>query len=88
MGKILDKEFRTELYKNLVDAGYEKNEATSIVSVKYRDALKERVMGIINEQVESINTEKYECIINQEELTNLLAELKKLADFFKKIEKS
>lgn len=88
MSKILESEFRKELYKNLVDAGYEKNEATSIISVKYRDALKEKVMGIINAQVESINTDKYECIINQEELANLLGELRKLADFFKKNEKS
>lgn len=40
MSKILEKEFRNELYKNLCEAGYEKQEAQKIVSVKYRDTLR------------------------------------------------
>ena len=35
MGKILDAEFRKDLYKNLVEAGYEKTEAQKIVGKKY-----------------------------------------------------
>lgn len=41
--KILDNDFRKELYKSLMEAGYDKQEAQRIVAVKYFSALKEKV---------------------------------------------
>ena len=46
--KILDSDFRKELYKNLVEAGYEKQEAQKIVGVKYYNALKDKCIMYIN----------------------------------------
>ena len=54
MGKILEKEFRNELYKNLCEAGYEKQEAQKIVSVKYCDVLKGKLMESLHTQIASI----------------------------------
>lgn len=88
MGKILEKEFRNELYKNLCEAGYEKQEAQKIVSVKYRDILKGKLMESLHAQIDSIKDGKNELIVNTEELANGLSELTKLNDFFEKLEKN
>lgn len=88
MSKILESDFRKELYKNLVDAGYNKTEATSIVSVKYSEALKEVVIGSLKQHITNIEEGKYDFTINGEELNGQLAELVKLQEFFKKNEKS
>jgi hypothetical protein len=88
MSKILEKEFRNELYKNLCEAGYGKQEAQKIVSVKYRDALKGKLMETLHGQIDSIEEGKNELVINAEELANGLSELTKLNEFFKKLEKS
>lgn len=87
MAKILDKDFRNDLYKNLCDAGYSKGEATSIVSVKYQDALKEDILEKLRKQINSIETDEYESILNGEELTSSLSELIKLKTFFEKPKK-
>ena len=86
--KILDKEFRNELYKNLCDAGYSKGEATNIVSVKYREALKASLIEKLKAQIVNIEEDKDELIISADEYTFQLAELTKLKEFFKKAEKS
>jgi len=86
MSKILDKDFRNELYKNLCDAGYSKGEATSIVSVKYRDALKNKLIDNLKEQIANIEEDKYVNIINIEEFTTSFGELTKIQEFFKKKE--
>ena len=88
MGKILEKEFRNELYKNLCEAGYEKQEAQKIVSVKYRDILKCKLMESLHAQIDSIEDGKNELIVNTEELAKGLSELTKLNDFFEKLEKN
>ena len=86
--KILDKEFRNELYKNLCDAGYTKGEATNIVSVKYREALKTSLIEKLKAQIVSIEEGKDELVISADEYTYSLSELAKLKEFFKKAEKS
>ena len=82
MSKILEKDFRNELYKNLCDAGYSKGEATSIVSVKYSSALKEKVIGNLKQMVDNVENDKFN--ISTEELTNDLSELTKIKEFFDK----
>ena len=88
MSKILEKEFRNELYKNLCEAGYEKTEAQKIVSVKYRESLKATLIDKLKAQITNIEDGKYEVIVNIDELANGLGELTKLDEFFKKSEKS
>ena len=88
MVKILDKDFRNELYKNLCDAGYSKGEATSIVSVKYRDALKTNLVEKLRAQADNIENGKDELILSVDEYSNILAELVKLEEFFNKKEKN
>ena len=88
MVKILDKDFRNELYKNLCDAGYSKGEATSIVSVKYRDALKTNLVEKLRAQADNVENGKDELILSVDEYSNILAELVKLEEFFNKKEKN
>ncbi len=81
MDKILDSEFRQTLYKNLVDAGYEKKEAQKIVGVKYHAALKTDLVEIMKVLVTAIESEKYDEISIEgfaEKLNNSLPELKKV----------
>lgn len=87
MSKILEKEFRNELYKSLCDAGYSKGEATSIVSVKYREALKVMLIDKLKAQIANIENDKEELLITVDELSNGLSELQKLKEFFDKKEK-
>ena len=88
MSKILDKDFRNELYKSLCDAGYSKGEATSIVSVKYNDALKTSLVEKLRAQADNIENGNKELVLSTDEYSNILAELVKLEEFFAKKEKN
>ena len=57
--KILDSEFRKELYKNLVEAGYEKQEAQKIVGVKYYNALKDKMLTLLSSLSSDINGNQF-----------------------------
>jgi hypothetical protein len=57
--KILDNTFRKELYKNLMEAGYEKNEAQKIVAVKYFKALQEKVLTVVNQLSSNIENNTF-----------------------------
>ena len=54
MGKILDSEFRKELYKNLVEAGYDKTEAQKIVGKKYYVELHDSVKHSLDAVLDKI----------------------------------
>ena len=76
MSKILDAEFRKNLYKTLTEAGYEKQEAQKIVGVKYFGALKENTKESVNKLMESIDSEKFDfdamaIVANINELSKL-----------------
>ena len=77
--KILDSDFRQTLYKNLVDAGYEKKEAQKIVGVKYHAALKADFKAILSVLVVRVEGEDYDNItFDTDNLNGMLAELKKV----------
>ena len=78
MSKILESDFRKELYKNLVDAGYTKQEAQKIVGAKYYDALKNDVKDSIGKLLESVENEKYD--FDSTTITIKIGELTKLKD--------
>ena len=86
MSKILEKEFRNELYKNLCDAGYDKAEATSIVSVKYSAALKEKIVTDLKDLIVNIEADNFEAL-SVENIGNNIGELVKIKEFFEKKEK-
>ena len=79
MGKILEKDFRNGLYKSLVEAGYNKDEAQKIIGQKYYGALKEDVVKRLNEAIENVNNDnvafQVDAVINES-----LAELTKLKE--------
>lgn len=52
--KILDNDFRKELYKSLMEAGYEKQEAQKIVATKYAEALKDKLASCFSELNEKV----------------------------------
>ena len=78
MDKILDGEFRNTLYKNLVDAGYEKKEAQKIIGVKYHSALKADLINILNDNLKVIEEESYDITFDADKLNGMVAELKKV----------
>ena len=78
MDKILDSEFRQTLYKNLVDAGYDKKEAQTIVGVKYHSALKADLVSILKDNLQVIEEESYDITFDGDKLNGMLAELKKV----------
>lgn len=83
MSKILDNEFRKDLYKSLMEAGYEKSEAQHIIGVKYFTALKEKVSTTVEMLKSIIETDNYDSLVDKTiasitELTTDLAELSKM----------
>lgn len=76
--KILDSDFRQTLYKNLVDAGYEKKEAQKIVGVKYHAALKADLINILNDNLKVIEEESYDITFDADKLNGMITELKKV----------
>lgn len=78
--KILDNEFRKELYKSLVDAGYEKKEAQKIVGVKYFESLKNKVIEHYQNVLHEINGNVFNCLTNEtvEGINADLTELQKM----------
>ena len=80
MAKILESEFRKELYKNLVEAGYDKKEAQKIVGVKYREGLKVDLIEKMKTQIANIENESNELILSADEYSNALSELEKLKE--------
>ena len=79
MGKILDKDFRNGLYKNLVEAGYNKDEAQKIIGQKYYGALKDDVCKRLNDAIESINNDNVAFQIDVT-INESLTELTKLKE--------
>lgn len=80
MAKILESEFRKELYKNLVEAGYDKKEAQKIVGVKYREGLKVDLIDKMKTQIANIENENDELILSADEYSNAISELEKLKE--------
>ena len=80
MAKILESEFRKELYKNLIEAGYNKEEAQKIVGKKYYAELLQNVSKGVDEFLSSIVQEKFDVSLNFEEISSKIEELKKLKE--------
>lgn len=83
MSRILESEFRKELYKNLVDAGYDKQEAQKIVGVKYFNVLKGSILSVLQDihnevEVNQFNMLTDEFILKFNENIN---ELNKMQEF-------
>ena len=81
--KILDSDFRKELYKNLVEAGYEKQEAQKIVGVKYYKALKDKMLTLLSSLSSDINGNQFNPL--SEDFINVynadIAELQKMSEY-------
>ena len=80
MAKILESEFRKELYKNLVEAGYSKDEAQKIVGKKYYAELLQNVSHSVDEFLNSIVKETFDASLNIEDVNSKIEELKKLKE--------
>ena len=78
MSKILESEFRKDLYKNLMEAGYSKEESQKIVGRKYYGELLSNVSHGIDEYLASIVQEKFDVTLDFEGIAKNVEELKKL----------
>lgn len=76
--KILETEFRNGLYKSLLEAGYDKQEAQKIVGVKYMSELKKSVCETLSRTIEDINADKFDNVVNLDELKAQFTEMKKM----------
>ena len=81
--KILEGEFRKELYKNLVEAGYEKQEAQKIVGVKYFKALKDKMFMTLTSLSTEINDNQFQPLTEDFISTYNadIAELQKMSEY-------
>jgi len=82
--KIFDRDFRNELYKNLLEIGYTKNEATNIVSVKYLAALKSTLISKLLAQIESVKSDSTEIVLAVAEYHDLLTDIRKAEEILNK----
>ena len=84
--KILENEFRKDLYKSLVEAGYTKDEAQRIVGAKYFSALKDKVLSkeTINAILDNVSNDKFEESLElSNQLINDIQELTKMSNYLK-----
>jgi len=86
MSKILESEFRKELYKNLTEAGYDKNEAQGIIAKKYFIALKEDVSEKLTGATKSLSENDFN--IDLKSIAEGIMELKKMFLFLQGKEES
>ncbi len=77
-GKILETGFRNGLYKNLVEAGYDKQEAQRIVGVKYFSELKKDVCDKVSNVSEALLNDNFDVTLDCETINDEISELKKL----------
>jgi hypothetical protein len=80
MCKILDANFRKELYKSLKDAGYDNVEAQKIVGTKYYTSLKDKTLTAIDEIQRNLMNDSF-TDINFLEIENDFKELSKMNAF-------
>jgi hypothetical protein len=83
MSKILESEFRKELYKSLTEAGYEKREAQAIVGKKYYETLKNVTREFLSNAIAKIDAETFDFSIKDMDIDANLAELTKMKEFAK-----
>ena len=83
MSKILESEFRKELYKNLTEAGYEKREAQAIVGKKYYEALRGKLKENLSNALDKVEREMYDWTVAELNIDETLAELAKMKEFAK-----
>ncbi len=83
MGKILEAEFRKELYKTLTEAGYEKKEAQAIVGKKYYETLRAKLREDLTNALDKVDREMYEWSIADLKVDETLSELTKMKEFAK-----
>ena len=82
MSKIMNSDFRKELYKNLTEAGYNKAESQRIIGIKYADALVTEVTGTLNGFIEQVKSGNYD-LLNVDNVNAMLGELTKLQEHIK-----
>ena len=80
MAKILESEFRKELYKNLVEAGYDKKEAQQIVGKKYYVALRDNTIEFLSNAVEKLKSDTFDFSIKEMDIDGNMEELRKLKE--------
>lgn len=79
--KILDADFRKGLYKDLVEAGYAKEEAQRIVGKKYFESLKSSLCEKLKNTLGFVEEDKFEDTEQfAVELPSMLSELTKLRE--------
>ena len=79
--KILNSEFRNSLYKSLIEAGYALTEARDIVGKKFFVALKESLLGKLNDAVKQISEDNFDVKFDAEGIEEGIAELEKMKTF-------
>lgn len=81
--KILDSEFRKGLYKQLVEAGYEKEEAQKIVGVKYFNALKDDIKTVLTKMFSDVESNTFQPLNEGFEVSfnEKIAELQKMNEY-------
>ena len=83
MSKILEAEFRKELYKTLTEAGYEKKEAQAIVGKKYYETLRAKLREDLTNALDKVDREMYEWSVAELNIDETLSELAKMKEFAK-----
>lgn len=83
MSRILESEFRKELYKNLVDAGYDKQEAQKIVGVKFFNELKESTLSVLQNIYNEVEVNQFNMLTDEFILkfNECINELNKMKEF-------
>ena len=82
--KILDAEFRKKLFKDLLEAGFEKDEAQGVLYQKLYETLKGEMLLLLDDLVKQVENDSVPESFDGEKINEYLTDMKKTQEVLSK----
>lgn len=82
--KILDAEFRKKLFKDLLEAGFEKEEAQDMLYQKLYDTLKSETLLLLDDLVKQVENDSVPESFDGEKVNQYLTDMRKAQEVLSK----
>lgn len=82
--KILDAEFRKKLFKDLLEAGFEKDEAQGVLYQKLYETLKGETLLLLDDLVKQVENDSIPESFDGEKINEYLTDMKKAQEVLSK----
>ena len=82
--KILDAEFRKKLFKDLLEAGFEKDEAQGVLYQKLYETLKSETLLLLDDLVKQVENDSVPESFDGEKVNQYLTDMRKAQEVLSK----